>query len=135
MITALAYRYLNGWIRRHRMLLIVCGMILGFSATNVHAHSPMPSPVLAVTVNSDAAVHYISATVYAEEPGHAGQACPSNVKHTNHQTCIGGFACHAMTVGSAIHVDMYARRARYEPNATGAGNGHEVAPLFHPPKL
>jgi hypothetical protein len=131
MISPLTYRLLKARAQVSWLVLVTCATLV-FSATLAHAHAPVSAPSNAVPRVSVA--HQVSATnLNAAE--HAGHACPVGAKHKNHQTCIGGSAPHAMTIGAEIRTDLYPRPRTYEVAASAASDGREVAPLIHPPNL
>jgi hypothetical protein len=105
-------------------------LVLWAPLAHAHGVAPAMSPVAAQSMSEQA----LTATD-ADTAADTDHGCPSGTSHTNHQACLGGGVCHAMTMGIEIVIDLHPRLSLYQPIAIAAGDGRIIAPLPHPPKL
>lgn len=135
MTTAAAYRILSTLAQQYRLLAIACAVMLGLFATPAYAHAPIPAPGSTVAHRSLSVVEQSSLAMHVEASDRASHSCPSGTAHTTHQSCAGAGSCHAVATSAAAAMDAYSHHMSYEPNDNEVGDGYEVAPLSHPPRV
>lgn len=135
MVIAAAYRNLSTLAQQYRLLAIACAVMLGLFATPANAHAPILVRGSTVSHHCVSVVEQGSLAMELEASDPSSHSCPSDKAHMAHQSCAGGGSCHAVATGAAAAMDAYSHHMSYEPNDNEVDDGHEVSPLFHPPKI